>query len=721
MPHSLSPERKQQRTLAWLQTSFVMAALLPLMLFFGVAVVRYHQIYQERQNDTARLSHIVAEHALKLFDTNEVTLSRMVELVKGETDAALRANEEAYHRTLRAMTSELPQVQSTWITGADGSVVLTNRYFPAPRDLNLGDREFFRYHQNGGQGLHITGVLIGKKTREPFFDLTRRRTAADGSFAGTVNVSLRPSYLIDFYQRIASRESALTLSLVRSDGAVIARWPDTAEAGQPVAFKNELLEQMENAVAEGNIKAASGIDGVERIGSFHRLANYPIYAYAGYTYASIRNEWLRDLAVLALFAVPFSIAFGVIGVIVMRQTRRELQTAERLRVESEHRKKMEEALHHSQRLEALRHLTGGVAHDFNNLLMAVELSATLLRHTVPQLAGNVRLEAIERAVASGAKLTRQLLSFSRSQPLMPATIDLGRTLNKVTELCKPVLGSNITLQMKVKPGTPAVRLDPGELELALLNLAINARHAMPDGGQFDIVAAPLRWTARDWVEIRVSDTGHGIAPELRERVFEPFFTTKEPGKGTGLGLSQVYGMCQRAGGTAVIESTVGKGTTVILRLPGFTLGTEEIAVDGILSDRAEPLSVLLVEDNEEIADVSIAALKMLGCDVKHCDGAYAALACLEQEHEHIDLVLSDIVMPGEMDGIELLRFIRGRYPHLSVALMTGYTERLDAAEGLNVPILSKPFSVKALGELLAQTARQKKAPDAGDQAVSMRA
>lgn len=200
-----------------------MATLLPLALFVGVGVVRYQQIYQERLNDSGRLTQVVAEHALKLLDTNEVTLSRMLELVKGESDAALRANEHAFHRRLRAMTAYLPQVQSTWITGADGSVVLTNRFFPAPRDLNLGDRESFRFHQNGGEGLHITGVLIGKKTKEAFFDVTRRRTNHEGAFAGTVNVSLRPSYLTDFYRKISAKEPQLTISLVRADGAVIAR------------------------------------------------------------------------------------------------------------------------------------------------------------------------------------------------------------------------------------------------------------------------------------------------------------------------------------------------------------------------------------------------------------------------------------------------------------------------------------------------------------------
>jgi two-component system, NtrC family, sensor kinase len=707
-PLSLSQER-HERTIAWLRASLALAALLPLVLLLAIGILRYSQVRQDRQDDTGRLTRIISEHTLKLFDANNVLLGRMREMVAGQSDAAIRDNEAVLHGRLIQMVSDLPQVQSVWISDAAGNVLLSNRFSRVPGDLNVSDRESFQYHKGGGEDLYITGVLLGKKTNEPFFDLTRARHSGDGTFAGTLQVSLHPNYLTDFYQEVAGNDPTLTLTLLRQDGSVIARWPGMQRLGGKLAATSPMLQRMLDGVHEGDVSQRSSIDGVMRIGSFRKLPGYPVYAFAGYSQASIVNAWASEMVLLGLFAIPFSLMLGGAGLYVTRQTRRELRTAGLLKDEIEQRKKMEDALHQSQKLEALRHLTGGVAHDFNNLLMVVELNSVLLSRSFPSGEEKERIESIQRAVAGGVKLTRQLLGFSRRQPLMPVLIDLRVTLEQVMALCNPVLGSNISFQLQIAADIPAVKLDVGELELAFLNLAINAKHAMPNGGRFEVSArAVSEGGAEKWVEVRVCDTGCGIPPGLLERVFEPFFSTKGL-EGTGLGLSQVYGMCARSGGGVTIESTLDQGTCVILRLPGYQAAQVHVTPGASTQSADLRLKVLVVEDNDDIARASLAALSTFGCQSDHRRDSYSALEYLENNHQDVDLVLSDIVMPGEMDGIELMRFIQSHYPGVSIALMTGYSERLPAAEQLGIPILSKPFGLEALGNLLAQVALAREA------------
>ncbi len=363
--------------------------------------------------------------------------------------------------------------------------------------------------------------------------------------------------------------------------------------------------------------------------------------------------------------------------------------------------KAHQAVLQNQRLEALGQLTGGVAHDFNNLLMVVSNYTHLLRARRPDLAGTQEIAGIERAVGTGAKLTRQLLAFARRQPVRPETVDLHARLPEIAGLLKASLGSRIQLTCEVAPGTAGVFVDPAEFELALINLAVNARDAMPEGGT-------LRVSARDdgdgMVRVEVADSGKGIPPELLAKVFEPFFTTKPVGHGTGLGLSQVYGLAQEAGGRALIESVEGQGTTVALLLPALA---QELPVQARDEDDAEPAThagrtLLLVEDNVELAAVTVQVLQAAGFEVSRAETGDAARALLAGG-SRFDIVLSDIRMPGATDGIALARWLRQLYPEVPVVLMTGYSAELAQARGLGLQVLPKP---SAPGDLLEALARE---------------
>ncbi len=363
--------------------------------------------------------------------------------------------------------------------------------------------------------------------------------------------------------------------------------------------------------------------------------------------------------------------------------------------------KIQRQLAESQKLDALGQLTGGVAHDFNNLLMIITGNI----HTLKRLAGDDAkglraVQAIEKASEHGASLTRQLLTFARRQSVSPQTVDLSERLHSLREVLDTGLGGSVQIHIHVAAGVWPVTVDPGEFEAALVNLVINARDAMPGGGTVTVRASNTRLDddirSGDFVAIQVEDSGTGIPPDVVAKVFDPFFTTKPVGKGTGLGLSQVHGFAHQAGGTVTVESELGKGTKLTIYLPRNMAEA--------ISGQAEPGSagsgtVLLVEDNPEVASASTGLLEQLGYAVRWVADAESALSALDRDG--IDLVFSDIVMSGKMDGLGLARAIKQKHPALPILLTTGYSEALQSAQG-DFPILRKPYQLHELSRALSR-------------------
>jgi PAS domain S-box-containing protein len=370
--------------------------------------------------------------------------------------------------------------------------------------------------------------------------------------------------------------------------------------------------------------------------------------------------------------------------------------------------RVQKQLAESQKMDALGQLTGGVAHDFNNLLMVMTGSVHALKKVVTHDPKAMRAaQAIELAAQRGATLTRQLLTFARRQRVNPQAVDLGERINSVREVLNSGLGSSVRLDVDIPADAWPITVDVGEFEIALVNLVINARDAMPEGGMVTISTQNVSLegdeliAAGDYVAIAVADTGVGIPADVLEKVFEPFFTTKAVGKGTGLGLSQVHGFAHQAGGTVKIASTLGQGTVITLYLPR----TSTDAVTGDVGEMGvEPLrsgTVLLVEDNPEVASASTGLLEQLGYSVRWAANAEAALR--EIEKNNIDLVLSDIVMPGRMDGLGLARMLKEQHPDLPILLATGYSEAVHNVSA-DFPILHKPYQMHELSQALAKLA-----------------
>jgi PAS domain S-box-containing protein len=366
----------------------------------------------------------------------------------------------------------------------------------------------------------------------------------------------------------------------------------------------------------------------------------------------------------------------------------------------------------AQKMEALGKLTGGVAHDFNNLLMVVSGHAQLLRRRLASDERGLRsLDALEAAAKRGEDLTRHLLAFSRRQRLQPTSVALPDQVEALKELLTTSLPPSIQLSLAFPPDLWPVQVDPNELELGLLNLAVNGRDAMAKGGALSVEASNVTLAGAeadgglsgDFVAIQVSDTGEGIPPDILPRIFDPFFTTKDVSKGTGLGLSQVYGFAEQSGGRVTVASELGRGSTFTLYLPRSG-AQPQAAPESAPAEDGAGACILLVEDNPEVAEVAAGMLEQLGHRVEVASNAAAALEVLRGPLSP-DLVFSDIVMAGELDGVGLARRLREENPSLPVLLATGYSQAAEPLGG-EFPILRKPYRMqdlsRAIGALLAR-------------------
>ena len=446
-----------------------------------------------------------------------------------------------------------------------------------------------------------------------------------------------------------------------------------------------------------------------------------------------------DAGLTSGLSVPLLDRGRAVGVLKVRSRERRhfdadevrfLESLSNLLATSLQRAQSEEALNHAQRLESVGQLTGGIAHDFNNLLTVIQGNLQVLEE-LPALAsdahGRQLVVAATRAARRGAELTGKLLAFSRRQVLLPSTVDVGGLLGSLAGMLRRTLDQRIRIEVEVATTCPPVRADPGQLESALLNVAINARDAMPEGGTLrfsagSCAALPGQVQAEledpsavddGFVAIAVSDTGTGMSGEVRERAFEPFFTTKEAGRGTGLGLSTVYGFAKQTRGGVSLESRPGVGTTLTLYIPNARGADGPPDADPFSEAPPEGLEILLVEDDAEVRKVAHAFLEALGCRVTSAASGEQALPALDSRTA-FDLLLTDIALGSGMRGTELAAEAQRRRPGLSVLLMSGYSEELleaDRDSPASWELLPKPFSRVELARALSRTLANRPAAD----------
>ena len=706
----------RQSAIRLLQLMMIASVVLPVLLFAFASWLNWRHEHDLADDRIERSLDILHEHTLKVFQTVERAISEADEVVRGMSDDAIRSEQPWLHGRLKRIVESLPQVRAIFLVDRDGRPLVSSQLAQVPTDFNVRDRGFFNAQVAADAGTYVSEVLSPRLTAlgTSFFVLSRRRPSADGAFNGVVAVAVLPRYFEEFYALIGHSPGSL-YALVRSDGKFLARYPEPPDRQRGL----EAGSSLHRAIAAGRERAIdtvprSQVDGVDRRLGSRKLEGFPVHVVAGIDSSAIRGEWMTTMASHLIFGLPATLLLLVIIGIAMRRTRR-------LHDEAERREAAEAALRQAQRLEAIGQLTGGVAHDFNNLLMIVSGSVQRLRRDLTSEKHARLLDMITNATTRGESLTRQLLAFSRRQMLTPSVIDLSQRLPELKEMLNRSLRGDITTEVVVPKRGCAVKVDPSELELALLNLAVNARDAMSHGGSLSITAKPVVLKGKaveeglkgEFVAIRVADTGSGIPADALPHVFEPFFTTKEVGKGTGLGLSQVYGFAKQSGGTTTVTSVVGRGTVITLYLP-LTHETPAPARAHAQPEAAlqRAGTVLVVEDNAEVAEVATAYFQQLGYMVKQVANAHEALELLGNDPK-IDVVFSDMLMPGGMNGVELGLAVRQLYPGLPVLLATGYSNSVHDAVQQGFIVLQKPYDLAALEQGLreAQRSRAKPAPD----------
>src|SRR6266851_2780738 len=526
-------QTEQRNSLRLLQWMMAASLALPIALFAFAAAVSWISTRETADRQIERTLDVAHDHALKVFETIDRSLSEINEIIRGIPDVGIKSREQTLHLRLKQLADSLPQMKSAWIFDAHGRALANSLVLPAPA-IDFSDRDYFKAHINKDIGIFIGNALTPRAPYQgaPFFGVSRRRQTDDGSFAGVIQASVLPEYFENFYTRIG-RDPGSFFALGLADGTVLARFP-VIDREIRIDRNGPVGQKLVANPKAGLVTVTSPADGIERRLGYQRLAEYPIYVSAGLETSAIRARWLTTIASYLIFGAPATALLFCLLALALRRTRT-------LYFEAARRQEAEEALKHGQRLEALGQLTGGVAHDFNNLLTVIRASVDLLRR--PDLPEPRRLryiDAISDTVTRAARLTSQLLAFARRQTLKPELFDVGQSVRLLGEMIATLIGARIEIVTHVPDEPCLINADAGQFETAMINMAVNARDAIDGPGRLTIAvrmvaelpgaAAPSQ-NPHGYVAVSVEDTGIGIPQDKFGTIFEPFFTTKEVGQG----------------------------------------------------------------------------------------------------------------------------------------------------------------------------------------------
>jgi two-component system NtrC family sensor kinase len=717
-----SPPSAADSRAEWPLRLLIAASLaLPLTIFAVASVISYNQHVTEATDRLQRTVRIMQEHAIKVFETFEISERYLEELFSDADDAEIREDEAEYNKRLNNFIKDLPQLRDLWVIDGNGHPVVSGTVYPMPRNLDLTNRDYFRAQLKPNAKTFIGQVVKGRAYDTNFFAITRKRVTSDGKFDGVYLVSIAPEYFSNYYSQLPPSDSTVA-GLIRADGAILARYPATNESISAPATSPFMRAIAENPLAGVTI-GESSYDGASRIIAYQKLPNQNVYVYAALNVDTIKSEWIDDMSAHLIFGIPATLVMFGLAMLTLRHTRREALVNAQLRQESARRETTELALRQAQKMEAVGRLTGGIAHDFNNLLTAVignvELALRRNNSTDERVARS--LGAIRQASMRAATLVQRLLTFSRQHPQEVKAVDVNRLVSDMSELLHRSIGETVAVETVLASGLWKTAIDPNQLENAILNLAVNARDSMPNGGQITIetsnayldesyiAQSGAEVAAGQFVLVAVSDTGEGMPAEVREKAFEPFFTTKAAGAGSGLGLSMVYGFVKQSQGHVQIYSEIGHGTAIKMYFPRLIDAAAFPAWDTPAAP-AMPTSdehhecILLVEDDEDVSRFVIDALRDIGYRVEHAANAAAALELLKTMPD-VQLLLTDVVLPGGINGRELADEVKKLRPRLPVLFATGYTRNAIIHHGRldqNVDLLTKPFTTEALARKVRQ-------------------
>ncbi|HVH74201.1 MAG TPA: ATP-binding protein [Stellaceae bacterium] len=684
------------------------------------------------EEQMTRLDMVFAEQTGRAVETVDFILRNAIDTLR-DLQAKPPLDRAAFEEVLRRRIEGVRQVAEIAFVGERGRVLFSSRPGASGSLPPAAQKMLRALAADPHAGLKFSDPLRGPDGRWTALML-RRVANPDGSFAGAAVAYLNLPYFTDFYRAVELNEDGAILLHLR-DGTVLARYPDNdAVVGRSYADLPPFKDILAHRIA-GTVIMPSPVSGQLRILAIRALKLFPLAVNVSVEESRVLAPWRRQAWTFSLIAAAASASIVGLMLLLAQRSRQieallgEYRAAKeaaeeahgRLLEQMAERERAEAALRQAQRIEAVGQLTGGVAHDFNNLLTVMTGNIELIE-AAPGLdpATAERLAAMRAAAERGAMLTDRLLAFARRQPLVPRAVDVNGLIAGMRDLLESALGARVRMEMELAADLWPAMVDPTQIELVILNLAINGRDAMPAGGVLTIEtqnrrrgppSRPEEPTEGDYVMVSVRDTGTGMPPEVQARAFEPFFTTKAPGAGTGLGLSQVFGTARQSGGDVQIDSAPGQGTTVSVFLPRTSAAVEEPAPnapEGAEAQASRAL-VLAVDDDEAVRGTTAAILKSLGYRVVEAASGEAALDILTREHG-IDLLLTDVVMPG-ISGVELARKARAAAPGLPIVFISGFA---DPAGSVGSPplrrLVKKPFHPADLRQQIEGALAERRPP-----------
>ncbi|MDO8910063.1 MAG: ATP-binding protein [Pseudohongiella sp.] len=710
----------------FLASNLFIAVLLSVTIYLLASDDR-ERVMEKAYTDLELVATALQEHTqqtLRALDLNLSQLTLQALRIGLDTEQA----REAMHQVAINRQTISSNTYAFYVIDSAGRVVVSSQDAD-PEPVDQSSTEEFLFHKATLlEPLSLqANVLVSKPRLAEFgshrgqwvIPVSRRVPFEDGSFAGVAVALLSMEHLLVFYDAIRPDDGAV--GLLTADSHVIARSPFEAQLMAIDITDTSQFIELNNTEVGGRTVDLTYLQNAPRISAFRYTWNDQLIVYANMSEFAALQDWRRRLvASVGIGGLIMALFIGIsIGIIIVVGRQRQTVEAQKFALEElRARQQVEAQLRQSHKMDALGQLTGGIAHDFNNLLTVILGNIDDVLEHLHDKPEHIRSQAdvIRLAGERAAELTHRLLAFARRQPLDPRATDVNELVAEVKHLLRRTVKENIQIELIVNDNLGKALVDPHELQNALINLSLNARDAMPDGGKLTIEAANIEvdeeYGERNqlkpghYVVIAVSDTGYGIPADVLASVFDPFFTTKAEGKGSGLGLAMVYGFARQSQGNVKIYSETGEGTTVRLYLP--LASKSDATIRGGQSSSSSRVNrggserVLLVEDDDLVRHYASASLKGLGYQVTECSNGAGALDLIRAGNQ-FDLLFTDVVLTGGISGKEVALEAVKLQPGLKVLYMSGYTENAIVHHGRldpGVHLLSKPFRLRALAEKL---------------------
>ena len=698
---------RRDAALRLLKTMLVASIVIPVAIFSYAGWINYQNALTRADEELAGLLNILSQHASGIFQSVDLTFAAVDAIVGDLTDEQIKASDQALHQQLGKLEKSVKAIDAILVADRNGHTIVSSAVFPILTGPDVADRDYFQAQVERDAGTYVSAASRSRVRQEDFFGVSRRRSVRDGQFNGIIMISITPKVFAEFYRQLAG-DTAASFTLSKSDGAILARYP--MPAGDVTHFRPDsgfMLSVVDHPEG-GFVTTSYSVDDLQRRFAYLKIGYADLYLSDGLPIDSILYGWMRTMASHLVFGIPATLVLFTLVLLAMRRTRA-------LYAEAERRDMAEQALRQSQKMEAVGQLTGGVAHDFNNLLTIIIGNLGIAKRGVVEARAERALNNALVGAERAAQLTQRLLAFSRRQPLNPRALDINKLIVAISDLLTRTLGENIELETISGAGLWNVEVDASEMESTLLNLALNARDAMPTGGKLTIETSNAYLDDEycrehegilpgQYILVAITDSGAGMSAETIDRAFEPFFTTKEAGKGTGLGLSQVYGFMKQSGGHVKIYSEFGEGTTIKLYLPRRE-GNELVISgdDDLNSERGGGETILIVEDDDGVRQYASEILRDLNYQIIEAKDSATALRLLDADKK-FDLLLTDVVLPGK-NGRELANEVERRRPGTKIIFMTGYSRNAIVHHGRldpGIELIPKPLTERVLARKIRQ-------------------